>query len=224
MRTWEYEHCTSRQKMRVCSVKLISDHSLAAGRGIESLLILSAVDPPLMARLIPSIRKEGEMPFNEIPSEKKEQSMERNSVHFILKDISFIGSANLGPHSTGLLSFTRREKETSSRDNTFFIDLHEKITRKQLQSSDAVWLLLWILCLGCDYLPYPWDVFAHPCVYTRAEKLHLCNTFFEEKSNGTNLASLWNYLWPSIPAELAPKADYSEKVPRGRVPLLFVLK
>ena len=57
--------------MRVCSVKLISDHSLAAGRGIESLLILSAADPTLMARMIPNIRKEGEMPFNEIPSEKK---------------------------------------------------------------------------------------------------------------------------------------------------------
>ena len=57
--------------MRVCSVKLISDHSLAAGRGIESLLILSAADPTLMARMIPNIRKEGEMPFNEISSEKK---------------------------------------------------------------------------------------------------------------------------------------------------------
>ena len=71
--------------MRVCSVKLISDHSLAAGRGIESLLILSAADPTLMARMIPSIRKEGEMTFNEIPSEKKEQSMKGNLVHIIVK-------------------------------------------------------------------------------------------------------------------------------------------
>ena len=81
--------------MRVCSVKLISDHSLAAGRGIESLLILSAADPTLMARMIPNIRKEGEMPFNEIPSERGAKYEGKFGSYHCKKLYSLMASPNL---------------------------------------------------------------------------------------------------------------------------------